>query len=107
MTTFVATVPADSIVAGRPHAVVVGETELVLCRDGDEIFAVSNRCSHLEVKLERGTLSGRTLTCLAHGARFDITSGACLGGPTRQGIASYPVRVENGMVLVGIERKDG
>ena len=99
--------PAASVaelISGQPRAVQLSGISVLLCRDGDDVFAVENRCSHLEVKLERGMLAGRMLTCLAHGARFDIASGACLGGPTKAPIRTYAVRIENGMVWVDVEQ---
>ena len=39
-----------------------------------------------------------------HGSRFDVTSGAVVGGPAEDPVRSYPVHVANGEVQVDLLR---
>jgi nitrite reductase/ring-hydroxylating ferredoxin subunit len=48
---------------------------LCLFADGDEVYAVDNRCPHMGFPLHRGTLCDGILTCHWHHARFDLSSG--------------------------------
>jgi nitrite reductase/ring-hydroxylating ferredoxin subunit len=48
---------------------------LCLFADGDEVYAVDNRCPHMGFPLHRGTLCDGILTCHWHHARFDLSTG--------------------------------
>ncbi len=81
----------------------VAGTSVVLCRVKDECFAVENRCSHAFQTFDGGRLRGTRLMCPLHGACFDVRDGSALGLPATMPIRSFPVRVEDGRVLVGLE----
>ncbi|HEY4130046.1 MAG TPA: Rieske 2Fe-2S domain-containing protein [Gemmatimonadaceae bacterium] len=66
------------------------------------IGAVGNECTHAEFLMSDGTLrNDGTLECAWHGARFDCASGRVCRGPAEDSLPVYPVRVEDGRVLVG------
>ena len=98
--------PSTEIRVSEPLAdgEVVGLDEsgrhILLCRVAGSYYATSNICSHARVLLSEGRLRGNIITCPLHGARFDVTTGKCLGGPAFQDIASYPVTEdETGVVI--------
>ncbi|MDJ0699878.1 MAG: Rieske 2Fe-2S domain-containing protein [Woeseiaceae bacterium] len=82
---------------------VAGETEVVLARFRDEIYAVENLCSHAFARFNDGRLRGNRLMCPLHGACFNIIDGTSLGPPASRPIRSFPVRVEAGRVLAAID----
>ena len=43
--------------------VVVGDLEVAIARDGEEIFAIRNECSHAAVALSEGEVAGGTVDC--------------------------------------------
>ena len=49
-----------------------------------------------------GYIDGDEVECPLHGARFSIPTGAVLAEPATENLATYPVRVENDLILVGI-----
>ena len=49
-----------------------------------------------------GEIEGMDIICPRHGARFDIRTGEALLLPAAVDIPAYPVRIENGMIEVGI-----
>jgi nitrite reductase/ring-hydroxylating ferredoxin subunit len=61
--------------AGGCLAVQVGGHTVALCRTGDRVFAVDNRCPHMGFPLHRGTVADGILTCHWHHARFDLATG--------------------------------
>ncbi len=76
-----------------------------LANVGGIIHAVRDSCSHQEFPLSAGALmADGTIECPLHGARFDPRTGAVCEGPATDGVVTYPVRVERGMVLVGPRR---
>ena len=112
------------------HVEVAGR-ELLLANVGGTFHAVSDRCSHEGALLSGGRLDGRVVTCPAHGSRFDVATGRNLSGPVMADLPGleqlspraramarekaaemamarvgdlpvYPVRVEDGRILVGV-----
>ena len=76
--------------------------EICLFNYRGTIGAVGNECTHAEFLLSDGTLrNDGTLECVWHGARFDCKTGRVCRGPAEDPVPVYPVRVENGRVLVG------
>ncbi|PYM13885.1 MAG: hypothetical protein DMD81_19750 [Candidatus Rokuibacteriota bacterium] len=90
----------EDLSAAEPKLVEVDGLRLVLVRVGDEVHALDEMCAHQGGPLSEGKLSGARLTCPWHGWMFDVRTGQCLM-PTRGGsVPSYPVRVENGDILL-------
>ena len=88
------------------RVVVEGEPVLLLWHD-HQVFAISDRCPHLGVSLEKGTLVDGILTCKSHRAQIDITTGAILEKakilglkmPTKQAKV-YGVEIVGGDVFI-------
>lgn len=97
-------------VADLPEGALVAVTrstgeELCLFNHRGTIGAVGNECTHAEFLMSDGTLrNDGTLECAWHGARFDCRTGRVCRGPAEDPLPVYPVRVENGRVLVGAAR---
>lgn len=87
---------------GEKHAVRVGEHEVLVCRVGDEYFAVANRCTHSAWPLANEPLEGEQIVCTLHGARFDLRDGCPTGGPARKPLATYPVEPREGDLYVSL-----
>jgi nitrite reductase (NADH) small subunit len=64
-----------------------------------EVFATSNTCPHRGGPLAEGIVHGRKVTCPLHNWVFDLQSGEAQGADEGQ-IATYPVRVEDGRLLI-------
>jgi nitrite reductase/ring-hydroxylating ferredoxin subunit len=82
---------------------VVGLNGNTICllAEGDEVFAVDNRCPHMGFPLHRGTVSDGILTCHWHHARFDL----CTGGTFDQfadELRRFPVEIEGDDVYVDL-----
>ena len=77
--------------------------EILLCRDGDKYFAVSYHCSHEEFSLEGGDISNGCITCPYHGAEFDLRSGEVLAAPAFEPIKTFPIKVEQDTISVGVD----
>ena len=82
---------------------VVGLNGHTICllAEGDEVYAVDNRCPHMGFPLHRGTVSDGILTCHWHHARFDL----CTGGTFDQfadELRRFPVAIEGDDVYVDL-----
>jgi len=91
---------ATQLPEGRPVRVVVGDTPVLLLREGELIFAIHDRCSHRGCSLSEGKLEGEEIVCGCHGSRFDRRTGAVRGGPATSAQPSFQVRVQDGVVEV-------
>lgn len=87
-----------------PHAgkavVTVNGKPVLLCNWKEQIFAVSNICSHADEKLDCGRMSNGWIACPVHGARFDLATGKAKNPPATRPIATYEVRVVDGWIEV-------
>ena len=80
-------------IAGQP---------LIIYSIGKEFLATANLCSHDGGELSEGELDGEEIICPRHGARFNIRTGKAMSLPAVIDIPIYPVRVNEGMLEVGI-----
>jgi 3-phenylpropionate/trans-cinnamate dioxygenase ferredoxin subunit len=72
---------------------------------GGELHAIEDRCSHDDGPLCLGAWDEETCTiaCPRHGARFDLESGRALSLPAYLPVKTFPVRVEDGVVVVVLD----
>jgi len=78
----------------------VSGTRIAIASVGDAFYAFGDTCTHRGCSLAEGDLEATIVTCPCHGSQFDVTTGEVLRGPAREPVRSYPVRVENGALLV-------
>ena len=83
----------DELRDGEALGVTVEDQELAIARDGDEVFAVEDICSHAAVALSEGDVEGCTVECWLHGSRFDLRTGKPTGLPATEPVATFPVEV--------------
>ncbi|MDR0592405.1 MAG: non-heme iron oxygenase ferredoxin subunit [Bifidobacteriaceae bacterium] len=80
-----------------------GTTAIVVVHtEGGEWYAIGDVCSHGPVLLSEGEFDGCTLECWGHGSRFDLATGEPQNLPANRPVATYPVRVEDGQVLIDL-----
>ena len=86
---------------GELRARKVEERDLVICRVGDEMFALDNHGADTILPLDRGTLNGYWLHDPWHNVDYDVRTGEMQGNVLRV-IESYPVVVsKDGKYRVG------
>ena len=61
--------------------VEVRGTPVALVRQGAEVFALHDVCSHAEVRLSEGEVYDGSLECWLHGSCFDLRTGKPTGPP--------------------------
>ena len=90
----------------QPRRVVIDGVPVSLVRVGDEVFVVGDVCSHAEVSLSEGEVSGCQIECWLHGSRFDLRTGEPSGPPAFEPVPVYPVEIEGqgdeAIVLVAV-----
>ncbi|MFL5777790.1 MAG: Rieske (2Fe-2S) protein [Chloroflexota bacterium] len=69
---------------------------------GGHLHAMQGICSHEYFELDKGFLTGHSLTCALHLSRFDLESGDPLDPPAEIPLAMYPVRVEGDRIVIDV-----
>jgi 3-phenylpropionate/trans-cinnamate dioxygenase ferredoxin subunit len=83
-----------------------GQHELALARLHGRAYATSNYCTHLDCLLSSGKLQDDGIRCSCHNSVFELEHGQPIQPPATEPIATYPVREEEGQVLVGLTARD-
>lgn len=68
---------------------------------GGRIYATHDTCTHGQASLADGFVDGEEIECPLHQGRFHIVTGKAAGVPCTEDIRTYPVRIDNGAVLLG------
>ena len=71
---------------------------------GGTLYAIEDRCSHDDGPLCEGDWDEDLcrVVCPRHGAMFDLRSGRALSLPAVEPVGTYPVLVEDGMVVLDL-----
>jgi nitrite reductase/ring-hydroxylating ferredoxin subunit len=87
---------------GRLVVKVEGEkTQVLLLHTGEEIFAISDICTHDKNPLSDGPVEGETIQCTRHGAKFNLRTGkATLPAP--RPVKAYKAKIEDGQVWLEV-----
>jgi 3-phenylpropionate/trans-cinnamate dioxygenase ferredoxin subunit len=94
----------SDIKEGRMKAVRVKGRPILLVRKGGQVFALSNRCPHMDYSLEKGILRDYMLMCPSHGWKFDIRNGQYEGNKDIA-LVTYPCKVQDGKVYIKLVDK--
>ncbi len=87
---FVDTSDINDVPTGRMKHVEVEEKEILLANSDGKVYALCDRCSHMNAPLSMGTLNGAVVTCAMHGARFDVTTGKKVAEPMDLDPSKFP-----------------
>ena len=99
MSEFHATVPLADIALNTSRRIFVGETPVAIAHTAEGVFAIYDQCSHADVALSEGDVSGCEIECWAHGSVFDLRTGRPLNLPATEPVPVYPVRVSDAGVI--------
>ncbi len=78
----------------------LGAEPICLYNTGGAIYATHDTCTHGQASLADGFVDGDKIECPLHQGLFHIPTGKAVGQPCTVDIKAYPVKVENGAVLV-------
>jgi NAD(P)H-dependent nitrite reductase small subunit len=103
---WVAAASLDEVPEPGVLGVQIGKHELAIYRLlGGEVCATDNVCTHGAALLSEGWLTDEgCIECPLHAGQFDIRTGKGMGPPIDEDIRTYPVKVEDGLVLVRLGR---
>ena len=90
---FVTVLAAKDIPVNGIVAVDVGGTRIAVANVSGTFYAFDDTCTHEQCSLAEGDLESTTVTCMCHGAQFDVRSGAVLAPPALVPVKAYRTRV--------------
>src|SRR3984893_5650455 len=93
-------IPLDQLGDGKMLVGHVGEVDVLLVRQGPDIFAVEAHCTHYHGPLADGLVVGDTVRCPWHHARFDLRTGEALDAPALSRITCWAVEQREGKIFV-------
>ena len=80
--------------------VQVDGTDILVVNNDGRLYAMQGICSHEYFELDKGFLTGDSITCALHLSRFDLETGEALDPPAELPLAIYPVFVEEGKITL-------
>ena len=93
----------DEIPDGGMKQVVAHGDLVGLYRVGPDVWAINDICTHEETELTEGEfdVDDMEVECPLHGSRFDVRDGSVRILPATKPVATYPVKIEGDLVMVG------
>lgn len=99
---FVTIFKTSQIPAGAVAAADVRGTRIAVANVGGTYYAFDDTCTHEQCSLAEGDLAGTTVTCMCHGAEFDVRTGQVLAPPAPLPVKVYPTRVQGDALQIKV-----
>ncbi|MBX2895472.1 MAG: Rieske (2Fe-2S) protein [Cyclobacteriaceae bacterium] len=92
----------DRIAEKQPRLLVVHEKRICLVRQGNELAAVSNNCTHNGESLSKGKLNfANEIVCPWHGYQFDLRTGREYQQRSAD-LETFPIKIEADGVYIAL-----
>ncbi len=95
------------VAEGCMKGVEVGDQEILLACVEGKVYAFDAICNHGLAYMEEGDLEGHEIICPLHAGGFDIRTGAVTCAPCVEPMKIFPVRIENGDIVVDVDESAG
>ena len=99
---FVKAVNTRQIPDGGLVGVEVRGVSIAVANVGGMFYAFDDTCTHEQCSLAEGDLAGTTVTCMCHGAEFDVRTGEVLALPAPSPVKTYRTRIDGDELLVEV-----
>jgi nitrite reductase/ring-hydroxylating ferredoxin subunit len=97
----------DSLPQGEMISARVNKEEILIANINGKIYAINNRCGHMNASLSLGKLNGKIIECPLHKARYDVTTGKCIAVPQMGGLEGIFIATTGaGQVAANIDTLD-
>jgi len=83
-----------------PTGFEIDDMPVVLVRQGNQVYALADVCSHAEIALSEGEVTRKGLECWLHGSCFDLATGAPSAPPASEPVDTYAVTIDGDDVYV-------
>jgi len=99
---FVRACALSEVSDGAALRVEVDGLDVAIVRNGEDVYAIEDECSHAAVALSEGDVEGCEIECWMHGSRFDLRTGKPLGPPATEPVPVFPVKITGDDVLIDL-----
>ena len=99
---FVKVAKVNELRPGKMKRVDIDGQRLLLVNVDGRFYAADDACTHEEASLSAGSLKGELVKCPLHGSRFNVRTGEALEDPAEENLRTYPVRIEDNDILIGL-----
>jgi 3-phenylpropionate/trans-cinnamate dioxygenase ferredoxin subunit len=106
MSDWVTVAQAGELAPGGHRIADVDGVQVAVFNVSGRYYAIEDVCTHDGGQLTGGVVEGDEVVCPRHGARFCIKTGAALTAPAYEPVATFPVRVQDGVIEVRDNRWD-
>ncbi len=103
MSEFKTVCPLQELGPGQVKWCSLDGQDIALYNVSGEVFASEDQCSHGKTSLSEGELDGYEIECPLHQGSFDVRTGQPVALPCIKPIQIYPVKVDNGQILVALD----
>jgi MocE subfamily Rieske [2Fe-2S] domain protein len=97
---------ADDFEDEDVEQVKVGPLAIAVYRAKGEFYATQDLCTHERAYLSDGVVVDCVVECPFHQGRFDVRNGRALGAPVTVPLKTYPVRIVDGRIYVGVTQAE-
>lgn len=91
----------DEIVDGDKKPLLVNDEKIALIKKENKIYALSNKCPHMECPLSRGKLNDYIIICPCHDWEFDIRTGEFLASKEIK-VPIFETKIEDKKIYVNM-----
>jgi 3-phenylpropionate/trans-cinnamate dioxygenase ferredoxin component len=99
---YIQVAPVEDLPPGERLFIEVDERPVVIINLAGIFYAIADACTHDDGPLGEGEIDDHQIICPRHGARFDLRNGKALTFPAVVDTPSYPVRVVDGWIEIGL-----
>jgi nitrite reductase/ring-hydroxylating ferredoxin subunit len=79
-----------------------GYRRILLCREGEHLFALEDLCPHAYQSLAGGEVRDGVIRCPRHGACFNLSNGLPTNTVSKQPVKVFAVRIRQGRIEVDL-----
>ena len=90
---FVTLTKVDEIAVGTLKVFTVRGIPIAVANVAGAYYAFHDTCTHEQCSLAEGDLAGTTVTCMCHGAQFDVRTGRVLAPPATLPVSVHRTRI--------------
>ncbi|NIT13624.1 MAG: Rieske 2Fe-2S domain-containing protein, partial [Candidatus Dadabacteria bacterium] len=97
---FVKVANISDVPAGTARSFIVENEVVAVFNINNNYYALKDQCSHMELPISDGIVQDGIVTCVHHGAEFDIETGEALCAPAYEPVESFQVKVVDNEIFV-------
>ena len=94
---------ADIIENSLHRMTLRDKVDVCVTRLNGQVYALLDRCGHMNAPLSRGELEGDVVTCPVHHAQFSLTTGAVVRRQDERSGPAADGRVHSGTARLGLD----